>query len=155
MPKYHAVGSVAHQQNEVLQAINALTGRLDALESRGGSQKPAESAKPEPSAKSKRKWTEEVLSERDEEVDKSHVQHTVDELIVYRRWKKLDTVLSKIPQDARLPMLSATRVKLITTDFKTGKQKSALSEEDIKTMKVLAKWGAPVVIHQQEVVEAP
>ena len=154
MPKYHALGSVAHQQNEVLQAIHALTGRLDALESRGSSQPQQPESAPE-SSRRKKNWTEEVLSERDEVVEKSQVQNTIDELIVYRRHKKLNTVLSKIPQDARLPMIGATRVKLLTVDFKTGKQKQGLSEDDVATMKVLAKWGSPVVIHQQEVVEAP
>lgn len=152
MPQEYArLGSITSQQQQVLETLQAITTRLDALEGRE-----APTPAPEPKQK-KRGWAEELLRTRDHEVDKANIQHQVDELIVMRKYKKLDRLLGQIPQDFRLQMIGATRCKLVTTDFRTGKPKTGLDDADVATMKVLHKWGAPCVVHQQvqEVVEAP
>lgn len=148
MPQEFAkIGSVQHTQNELLGTLKAMQERLERLE---GTQPQA----PAPKA-SKKKWTDAVLNDRDHEQERSRVQQQIDETIVMLKYRRLDKILAKIPQDARISMVGASRCKLVTTDFETGEQKKGLTDDEISTLKVLAKWGAPVVIHRQEIVEAP
>lgn len=150
MPEFARVGSVQSQQAELLGELQKMQSRLEKLE--GSNRAQPEKAAPK---KSKKKWTEEVLSEGDSQEERARVQNQIDELIVYNKWKRLDKMLAKIPQHARLSMIGANRVKLVTLDFDSGEAKPGLNDEEIATLKVMAKWGAPVCIHTQEVVEAP
>lgn len=155
--EFHRAGSVESQQAEVLATLKAISGRLEALEGRGtAAPQPAAQPAPAPAPLPKRKWTEELLAERDSQQDLSDIQHAIDTCIVYREHKKLNNLLSKVPQDHRLPMIGAARVRLVTTDLESGEQKSGLDKKDLATLKILSKWGAPCTVEtkKQEIVKA-